>query len=165
MTLIHQQKGKHYKPKDTSAAAVDFYPANLLIPVGPILSIPFDAFFYISLHYIPSHKLFTSPLGKQLSINLEGKQPLCHMSVLNVVNICLIHLIETVRDPFGIPTSKLPCFYTLRFLFFYFYLLMYFLPASFDIQEKEGHRNTCVRTEMKMNDPEIRNQHWNTERC
>lgn len=47
--------------------------ANLLIPVGPILSIPFDAFFYISLHYIPSHKLFTSPLGKQLSINLEGK--------------------------------------------------------------------------------------------
>lgn len=87
------------------------------------------------------------------------------MSVLNVVNICLIHLIETVRDPFGIPTSKLPCFYTLRFSFFYFYLLMYFLPASFDIQEKEGHRNTCVRTEMKMNDPEIRNQHWNTERC
>lgn len=75
------------------------------------------------------------------------------MSVLNVVNICLIHLIETVRVPFGIPTSKLPCFYTLRFSFFYFYLLIYFMPVSFDIQEKEGHHNTCIRTEMKMNDP------------
>lgn len=76
------------------------------------------------------------------------------MSVLNVVNICLIHfLIETVRDPLGIPTSKLPCFYTLRFSFFYFYLLIYFLPACFDIQRKKFHHNTCIRTEMKMNDP------------
>lgn len=29
-----------------------------LIPVGPILSIPFDNFFHILLHYIPPHVIF-----------------------------------------------------------------------------------------------------------
>lgn len=47
--------GKCSNLRDASEAVHNFYPANVLIPVGPILNIPFDDFFYSFLHYVPSH--------------------------------------------------------------------------------------------------------------
>lgn len=156
------------QPEGRPSSCSRFYPANLLIPVGPILSIPFDDFFYIFLHYIPSHISF---LHLQWACNYpwirrENSLP-CNMGILSVVSICLIHfLIQRVRGPFGIPTSHLPCFYTLFAQGFLFFSIFFFLPlslqpavllATFPAKDERSkirgdRHNKSQSAEMKIND-------------
>ena len=164
------------QPEGRPSSCSRFYPANLLIPVGPILSIPFDDYFYIFLHYIPSHISF---LHLQWACNYpwirrENSLP-CNMGILSVVNICLIHfLIQRVRGPFGIPTSHLLCFYTLfaqgflffPIFFFFFFFFFFFLPlslqpavlpATFPAKDERSkirgdRHNKSQSAEMKIND-------------
>lgn len=83
-------------------------PANLLIPAGPVLSIPFDDLFYIFLHYIPPHISF---LHLQWACNYSaGRTASVQYRLTSVVNIWSIHFViqKSHRASFEFP----PLLYT-----------------------------------------------------
>lgn len=147
-----------------------------MIPVGPILSIPFDGFFYISLHYIPSHMSF---LHLHRACNYpwtHRENSLCAIrDVLSVVNICLIHfLIQRVRGPFGILTFRLSsALHALCPGFFFCCILSlqlgfvagYIYDGRWGKWVREERHNKSQSTEMKINDPAELQIRSETQKC